>query len=285
MNGGLFDLSGRGAVVTGGNGGIGLGMADGLARCGASVAVWGTNEAKNQAAVERLRGHGGTVVAVRCDVSDEQDVRRAHEQTLEALGPVHACFANAGVGGGARGPFWEMPTADWERVLRVNLHGVFFTLREFAAGMVERGRGGSLVVTSSVASVDGAPRGEHYAASKGGVNAMVRGLAVELARHDIRANTILPGWIDTPMTRGAARRPDDARPGAEAGPGTAVGHPRGLRGGGGLPRERRELLRHRSGAGHRWGLHGLLSPWGGYTVHGLLSPCGGLHGLLSPCLF
>ena len=200
MNLELFDLTGRSAIVTGGNSGIGLGMAQGLVSAGADVAIWGTNEEKTRAAVEILRESGGTALGVRCDVGDEADVRRAHAETTDALGPIHACFANAGVSGGS--PFSQMTLEEWRRVTRVNLDGAFLTFREVASGMVEHGQGGSLVVTSSGASIDGAPRGEHYAASKGGVNAMIRGLAVELARHGIRANTIVPGWIETAMTEG-----------------------------------------------------------------------------------
>src|SRR5207302_9750847 len=98
----LFDLRGHVALVTGGNSGIGLGMAHGLAECGADVAVWGTNEAKNAAAEEELKSHGTRVVAVRCDVGDEAEVESAFAATLESLGHVDSCFAHAGVGGGAR---------------------------------------------------------------------------------------------------------------------------------------------------------------------------------------
>jgi len=95
-----------------------------------------------------------------------------------------------------------MPTAEWRRVMNVNLDGAFFTLRAGARHMIERGGGGSLVATASLAGVMGAARNEHYSATKGGVTAMIRSMAVELARHQIRANTIVPGWIDTPMTAG-----------------------------------------------------------------------------------
>jgi len=98
-----------------------------------------------------------------------------------------------------------MTSDEWRRVLRVNLDGAFFTLRAVAKHMVARGGGGSLVVTSSLAAIEGAARGEHYAATKGGVISMVRALAVELARHGIRANAVLPGWIDTPMTERTLR--------------------------------------------------------------------------------
>jgi NAD(P)-dependent dehydrogenase (short-subunit alcohol dehydrogenase family) len=193
-----FDLTGKVALITGGNSGIGLGMADALAAAGAEVSIWGTNEAKNAAARETLARHGRRVSAFRCDVGDEQAVDRALADTLAAHDRVDACFANAGVGGAS--PFVDMTADEWRRVLRINLDGVFFTLRAAARHMVARGGGGSLAVTSSLAPIEGQPRGEHYAASKGGVIAMIRALAVELARHGVRANAILPGWIDTPMT-------------------------------------------------------------------------------------
>lgn len=196
-----FDLSGHGAVITGGNSGIGLGFATALAQAGADVAIWGTNEEKNAAAAESLKQHGTTIVALRCDVGDEQAVDEAMARSIEGLGRVDSCFANAGIGGAA--PFVEMTSEEWHRVLRVNLDGAFFTLRAAARHMVERGDGGSLVATSSLAAIDGQPRGEHYAASKGGLVTMMKAIAVELARYRIRANVIQPGWIATAMTAGA----------------------------------------------------------------------------------
>ena len=193
-----FDLTGKVALVTGGNSGIGLGMAEALAMAGADVCIWGTNADKNASAERTLAEHGKRVLALRCDVGDEADVERAFAETLARLGRVDACFANAGIGGAM--PFTEMTTEEWRRVLRINLDGVFFTLRAAARHMVERGGGGSLAVTSSLAAIEGQARGEHYAATKGAVIAMIRALAVELARHGIRANAILPGWIETPMT-------------------------------------------------------------------------------------
>lgn len=201
-----FDLGGKVALITGGNSGIGLGMAEGLAAAGAAVCVWGTNEAKNRAAEERLSRHGGRVFALTCDVADEAAVEQAFARTVTTLGRVDACFVNAGVAGRREvGSFVEMTTAEWRRVLTVNLDGAFYTLRAAARHMTGRPGGGSLVVTASLAALSGQARGEHYAASKGGLISMMKALAVELARHGVRANAIVPGWIDTPMTERTLR--------------------------------------------------------------------------------
>ncbi len=140
-------------------------------------------------------------MALRCDVADEAAVERAFADTVSALGRVDSCFANAGVSGrGGAAGFTKMATAEWRRVMSVNLDGAFFTLRTAARHMVERGGGGSLAVTSSLSAMMGAPRSQHYAATKGAVISLMRALAVELARHQVRVNAIVPGWIDTPMT-------------------------------------------------------------------------------------
>lgn len=195
-----FDLTGKVALVTGGNSGIGLGMAEGLAQAGAAVCIWGTNEEKNAAAQQRLEQYGGRVLALRCDVSDESQVDASFAATVAALGKVDSCFANAGVGSGSGLPFYEQPTEVWRRVWAVNLDGAFFTLRAAAKHMVERGEGGRLIGTASSSVMDGAPRGQAYAGSKGALIAAMRGLAVELARYNITSNIITPGWIETPMT-------------------------------------------------------------------------------------
>jgi NAD(P)-dependent dehydrogenase (short-subunit alcohol dehydrogenase family) len=202
-----FDLSGRVALVTGGNSGIGLGMAQALAEAGADIAIWGTDAQKNATAQAELERTGRRVLSLRCDVGDEQAVERAFAETVRALGRVDGCFANAGVSGRGVASFLEMSCAEWDRVLRVNLNGAFHTFRAAARHMVERGGGGVLVGTASLAAIEAAPRSEHYAASKGGMMSMVRALAVELARHHIRAHTILPGWIETDMTANAIGNP------------------------------------------------------------------------------
>ena len=122
-----FDLSGKVALITGGNGGIGLGMAEAVAQAGADVCIWGTNAAKNAAAVEKLQAYGTRVAALACDVGDEAQVEAAFAETLARFGRVDACFANAGISSGKATPFTEFTAEDWRRVLRVNLDGAFFT--------------------------------------------------------------------------------------------------------------------------------------------------------------
>lgn len=195
----LFNLEGQSALVTGGNGGIGLGIANALAGAGADVAIWGTSADKNERALTELGKHGTGVAAFVCDVSDESSVAEAMAGTVERIGRIDSCFANAGTGA-APTPFDKLSLEEWRRVSAVNLDGVFLTLRAAAAQMIEQGEGGSLVATSSLTAIEGAPRSSHYAASKGAIGPLIKTLAVELARKGIRANAIMPGWIDTDLT-------------------------------------------------------------------------------------
>ncbi len=208
-----FDLTGHVALITGGNRGIGLGMADALAQSGAGVVIWGTNEARNQEAGEALSRHNVPVLVQKVDVGDEAAVGAAMAEAVARMGRVDSVFANAGIGGG--GPaFVDMETDTYRKILRVNLDGVFFTLRAAAQHMVERAKagdpGGSLVGVASLAAIEGAARSQHYAATKGAVISMIKGCAVELARYGVRANAILPGWIATDMTAGAQAAPSFA---------------------------------------------------------------------------
>jgi hypothetical protein len=199
-----FDLTGKVALVTGGNSGIGLGMAEAVARAGADVCIWGRRAEKNAAAAEQIGQHGTSVIYLECDVgAGAAEIDEAMERTVAELGRVDACFANAGVHGVAKSCF-DLDEAEWRRVLGVNLDGAFFTLRAAARHMVERAGegdpGGRLIGTASLAALSGAARQEHYAATKGAMVSMIRAMAVELARHGITANAILPGWIETEMT-------------------------------------------------------------------------------------
>ncbi len=204
-----FDLTGRGVVVTGGNGGIGYGMARALLAAGAKVAIWGSNPDKTEQARALLAtecGDARRVHGFACDVGDEAQVERSFADSVAALGRVDSCFANAGVS--SKGVLLaDLSLDEFRRVQRVNVEGVFLTFRAAARHMAQHGGGGSLVATASTAAVEGAARNSHYGASKGAVTAMVRALAVELARHRIRVNSILPGWIETDMTQRSFQNP------------------------------------------------------------------------------
>lgn len=205
-----FDLSGKVALVTGGNRGIGLGMADALARAGADLVVWGTNEVRNEEARAQLQKHGRRVMARRVDVAREAEVAEGMREAAAEMGRIDAVFANAGISAPATS-FIEISAEQFRKVHEVNEDGAFFTLREAARHMVARAQsgdpGGSLVGVASLAGVEGAGRNEHYSATKGAVLAMMRGLAVEFARFGIRANSIVPGWIATDMTKRAQGNP------------------------------------------------------------------------------
>ena len=191
-------LDGRVVLVTGGNGGIGLGLASGCARAGADLVIWGTNQEKLDRAADELAESGSRVLAQRVDVAREEEVVDAFATAVAQMGRIDAVFANAGVSGG--GPFIDQTLDEWRRVLSVNLEGAFLTLREGARHMLGEGGGGSLVGVSSVSAIHGAPMAQPYAAGKAAILAVMRGLAVELARYGIRCNSIVPGWTETEMT-------------------------------------------------------------------------------------
>ena len=202
-----FDLTGKTALITGGNRGIGLGMAEALAASNANVAIWGRKADANAKAVADLDKLGaGTVHAWAVDVADEDAVIAAMQDTEAHFGRIDSCFANAGIG--LMSPsFREMTTETWRKIMSVNMEGAFWTMREAVKSMVKRAEagdpGGSIAVIASLAGVEGAARNQAYSASKGGVISMMKGIAVEHGRYGIRANAILPGWIATDMTEGA----------------------------------------------------------------------------------
>lgn len=198
-----FDLTGKVALITGGNSGIGLGMGEAVAAAGAEVSIWGTNPDKNKAAREKLDKYGLKITEHLVDVSDSKAVDEAFDQVLDDHGRVDACFANAGIGGGGK-RFIDVEDEDWRRIMSVNLDGAFYALRAAARHMVQRTEkgdvGGRLIATSSLGAIAGLPRGQAYVGTKGALISIMQSLAVELGRYKITANSILPGHIETPMT-------------------------------------------------------------------------------------
>lgn len=205
----LFDLSGRSAIITGGNSGIGLAFARGLVKTGANVAIWARSAEKNEAAIDELEALGGDkAIALPCDVAEEAQIAQAMAETLDRFGRVDICFANAGIGGGMALP--EMTAEAWDRVMAVNARGVALTYRYVTQHMVARAKdgdgGGKLIATSSGQSIMGVNRSSNYAASKAAVNGLTRGAAFELARYGITANALLFGYYETELTARADPR-------------------------------------------------------------------------------
>ena len=194
----MIDLSGKVFIVTGGNGGIGLALAEGVVGAGGSVVIWGRNEEKNAASVDRLEKLGGRAMSFVCDVTDEKEVMDTMARSVEGFGRIDGMFANAGRSGTGT-PFLELSLQEWREVMAVNLDGVFLTLREAAKVLVEQGDGGSLVAVSSTSAIHGAAGNEAYGTSKTALNGLVRALAVALARYGIRVNSLLPGWTVTEL--------------------------------------------------------------------------------------
>lgn len=205
----MFDLTGTVALVTGGNGGLGLAYSRGLVKAGAKVAIWGRNADKNVAAVADLRELGGDVEAWVCDVTDEQEVKARFAETLERFGHVDSVFANAG-GGGFRGASHKTSRTDWLATVDLNLMSVVHTFSAATAHMLERKKGGRLIVTSSVASLVGTGGAAGYSTTKAAVVGLIQALAVELGTAGIRANAILPGFIETEMSLDTSQAFQDA---------------------------------------------------------------------------
>lgn len=193
----MTDLTGRTVVVTGGNSGLGLAFAEGVGAAGANVVIWARTKSRNSDAVARLEAAGITASSVACDTAEEKSVVDAMAQTLERHGKVDSLFANAGIADTR--PFVETSLDDWHRILKTNLDGTFLCTREVARHMVERDEGGSMVVLSSTIARYGAAGQVGYATTKTGLVGLGRTLAVELARHRVRVNILIPGWTETAM--------------------------------------------------------------------------------------
>jgi 2-deoxy-D-gluconate 3-dehydrogenase len=192
-----FDLKGKVALVTGGNGGIGLGIAKGLARAGADVAIAGRNEAKNAAAVKSL---GDKAIGIAADVNDGAQVRRMVADTVKSLGSLDILVANAGIN--IRKPPQDYTVEEWRQVIDTNLNSVFACCQAAYPEMKRRG-GGKIVTIGSMTSIFGLALGSAYASTKGAVVQLTKSLAIAWAKDNIQVNSILPGWIDTDLTRGA----------------------------------------------------------------------------------
>lgn len=198
----FFNLKGKVALVTGGNGGIGLAYAKGLVKAGAKVAIWGRNTAKNTSASEALKAIGGEVKDFVCDITDEHQVDAAFEATMKYFGQVDICFANAG-GGGPAGMLHSLSDEKWKSLLDLNLNSVVYTYRKVITQLLERKAPGKLIVTSSVAGLVGTGFSAGYGTTKAAVLGLTRALAVELGSKGIQVNAILPGFIETDMTANA----------------------------------------------------------------------------------
>jgi 2-dehydro-3-deoxy-D-gluconate 5-dehydrogenase len=192
-----FDLKGKAALVTGGNGGIGLGMAEGLARAGARVAIAGRDAAKNQSSLARL-GHGA--IALTADLLDEKACRTMVDEAAQKFGRLDILVNNAGIN--IRKQPQEYSLDEWRRVLDSNLTSAFVASQAAYAHFL-KAKGGKIVNIGSMMSIFGASFTSAYAASKGGIVQMTRALATAWAKDNVQVNAVLPGWIDTALTRRA----------------------------------------------------------------------------------
>lgn len=201
----LFDLSAKVTLVTGGNSGIGLGFARGVAKCGGDLVIWGRSAEKNAAAKAELEAFGVRVGTREVDVTVEAQIVAGFAALKAEFGRLDCVFANSGSTHGA-GSALKLTTEDYLNLINLNLHGAFYTLREGARLMVERAEagepGGSLVACGSLSMFMGLAGMPHYAGSKAALGAIIRGMAVDFGKYNIRANVVAPGFIATPMTGG-----------------------------------------------------------------------------------
>jgi NAD(P)-dependent dehydrogenase (short-subunit alcohol dehydrogenase family) len=193
----MSNLDGHTVVVTGGNSGLGLGMAHGVGRAGANVVIWSRTTSRNEKAVAELQEAGINASAIACDTSDEVGVSGAMAETLARNGKVDCLIANAGIA--AASPYVDTTLEEWRRILRTNLDGTFLCTREVARHFIDRDAGGAMIVVSSMITRYGAPTQAAYTTSKNGLVGLGRTLAVELAPHGVRVNILIPGWTATAM--------------------------------------------------------------------------------------
>ena len=195
-----FNLTGKAALITGGNGGIGLGMAEGLALAGAAVAIAGRDADKNTAAVARLTKLGARAISISADLTKEQSCRAMVEEAANRLGRLDILVNNAGIN--IRKAPQDYSLEEWHRVLDSNLTSAFVASQAAYVHMRNAG-GGKILNVGSMMSIFGAPFVAPYGASKGGIVQLTRALACAWAKDNIQVNAVLPGWIDTALTRRA----------------------------------------------------------------------------------
>jgi 2-dehydro-3-deoxy-D-gluconate 5-dehydrogenase len=198
----VFDLKGKVAIVTGGNGGIGLGMARGLAAAGARVVVAGRDQKKSKAAVDDLTGRGAEAFAVAVDVTDEAAVARMVGAAVERWGRLDVLVNNAGIN--IRKPVHELALEEWHRVLDTNLTSAFLCSKAAYPAFKKAG-GGKIINIGSMMSIFGASFAPVYSSSKGGIVQLTKSTAVAWAKDNIQVNAVLPGWIDTDLTQNARK--------------------------------------------------------------------------------
>ena len=213
----LFDLTGKVALVTGGNGGLGLGFARGIAKCGGDVVIWGRTAEKNVQAVAELAEFGGRVEAEQIDVTDEPAVVAGMSAAFDKMGRLDCVVANAGITS-VTPSMLDLETAEFRSLMEVNLEGGFFTLREGARQMVKQvqagGAAGSLIVCGSLSALRGVPSMPHYGAAKSAMAGLMRSAALEFAPHGIRANMVALGLATTDLLGGSL--PDELTSAMEA---------------------------------------------------------------------
>jgi len=192
----LFDLSGRVAVVTGGNGGIGRGIALGLAQAGSAVAVVARNQDKNERVVGELQALGVPALAVKTDLADRSQLPSVVQEVEKKLGPINILVNNAGIA--VLGGVLELSPADWDRVFETNVNACFSLSKLAARSMVQQGRGKIINIASELA-LFGSELVPSYSASKGALVQLTKSMAIELAKFNIQVNAIAPGFIDTDM--------------------------------------------------------------------------------------
>ena len=195
---GLFDLTGRVAVVTGGNGGIGRGIALGLAEAGAAVAIFGRNDEKNQRVLSELKAIGAPSMAVKVDVTNRAGLEPALGKVERELGGVSILVNNAGNASLSGGVLQEKPE-DWDNVIETHLNAAFL-LSKLAAGSMLRRKCGKIINLASMYSFFGSGLVPSYSAAKGAMIQLTKSMAIELAPHNIQVNAIAPGWFETELT-------------------------------------------------------------------------------------